>query len=68
MIEVHKLLTGKEQVDYKQFFTLADTPYVLRGHLKNLAKGRSKLDSRKKENFSSDKEWSIDGMGSQQKS
>jgi len=41
MIEVHKLLTGMEQVDYKQFFTLADTPYDLRGH------ERSRLDSKK---------------------
>jgi len=47
MIEVHKLLTGKEQVDYKQFFTLADTPYDLRGHEKKLVKDRSRLDSRK---------------------
>ena len=47
MIEVYKLLTGKEQVDHKQFFTLADTPYDLRGHEKKLAKGRSRLDSRK---------------------
>jgi len=47
MIEVYKLLTGKEQVDHKQFFTLADMPYDLRGHEKKLAKGRSRLDSRK---------------------
>jgi len=35
-IEVHKLklLTGKEQVDYTQFFMLADMPHVLRGHEK----------------------------------
>jgi len=47
MIEVYKLLSGKEQVDHKQFFTLADMPYDLRGHEKKLAKGRSRLDSRK---------------------
>ena len=47
MIEVYRLLTGKEQVDHKQFFTLADMPYDLRGHEKKLAKGRSRLDSRK---------------------
>jgi len=41
MIEVYKLLTGKEQVDHKQFFTSADMPYDLRGHKKKLAKGRS---------------------------
>jgi len=46
MIEVYKL-TGKEQVNHKQFFTLADMPYDLRGHEKKLAKGRSRLDSRK---------------------
>jgi len=40
MIEVYKLLTGKEQVDHKQFFTLADMPYDLTGHEKKLAKGR----------------------------
>ena len=36
MIEVYKLLTGKEQVDHKQFFTLADMPYDLIGHEKKL--------------------------------
>ena len=46
MIEVYKLLTRKEQVDHKQFFTLADMPYDLRGHEKKLVKGRS-FDSRK---------------------
>jgi len=47
MIEVYKLLTGKEQIDHKQFFNSADTPYGLRGHEKKLAKNRSRLDSRK---------------------
>jgi len=47
MIEVHKLLTGKEQVNYKQFFTLVDTPYDLRRHETKLVKDRSRLDSRK---------------------
>jgi len=47
MIEVYKLLTGKEQIDYRQFFNSADTPYGLRGHEKKLAKDRSRLDSRK---------------------
>ena len=47
MIEVYKLLTGKEQIDYRQFFNSADAPYGLRGHEKKLAKDRSKLDSRK---------------------
>ena len=44
MIEVYKLLTGKEQIDHRQFFNSADTPYGLRGHEKKLA---SRLDSRK---------------------
>ena len=65
MIEAHKLLTGKEQVDHKQFFILADKPYNLRGHEKKLEKGRSRLDSRK---FFSVKEWSMDGMVFRQKS
>ena len=47
MIEVYKLLTGKEQIDYRQFFNSADAPYGLRGHEKKLAKDRSRLDSRK---------------------
>ena len=47
MSDVCGLLIGKEQVDYKQFFTLADTPYDLRGHEKKLVKDRSRLDSRK---------------------
>jgi len=47
IVEVYKLLSGKEQVDHKQFFTLADMPYALRGHEKKLAKGRSRLVSRK---------------------
>jgi len=34
MIEVYKLLTGKEQIDHKQFVTLADMSYDLRGHEK----------------------------------
>ena len=65
MIEVYKLLTGKEQVDHKQF--LADMPYDLRGHEKKLAKGRSRLDSRKFFFSQKDLEWSMDGMVSRQK-
>jgi len=26
MVEVYKLLTGKEQIDHRQFFNSADTP------------------------------------------
>ena len=47
MIEVYKLLTGKEQIDHRQFFNSADTPYGLRGPEKKLANDRSRLDSRK---------------------
>jgi len=47
MIEVYKLLTGKEQIDYKQFFRLADNHYGVRGHNKKLSKDRSRLDTRK---------------------
>jgi len=43
MIEVYKLLTGKEQVDHKQFFTLADMPYDLRGHEKKTSKWQIKI-------------------------
>jgi len=32
MIEVYKILTGKEHIDSGQFFTLADNNYCLRGH------------------------------------
>jgi len=37
MIEVRKLLTGREQIDYKQFF----------GHGMKLIKERTRLDTRK---------------------
>jgi len=49
IIEVYKLLTGKEQIDHRQFFNSADTLYGLRRHEKKLAmaKDRSRLDSRK---------------------
>ena len=47
MIEVYKLLMGKEQIDYKQFFRLADNHYGVRKHEKKLSKDRSRLDTRK---------------------
>ena len=49
MIEVYKLLTGKEHIEYEQFFTLAQPHYGLRvrGHEKKLEKNRSRLDTRK---------------------
>ena len=35
MIEVYKLLMGKEQIDYEQFFfKLAENHYGIRGHEK----------------------------------
>jgi len=46
MIEVYKLLTGKEKIN-EQFFTLAEKPYSLRGHDRKLVKERSRLDTRK---------------------
>ena len=66
MIEVYKLLTGKEQIDSRQFFTLAQPHYSLRGHEKKLVKERSRLD-RLQGNISSAREWSMDGTISQQK-
>ena len=47
MIEVYKLLMGKEQIDYEQFFRLAENHYGIRGHKKKLTKVRSRLDTRK---------------------
>jgi len=47
IIEVYKLLTGKEQIDYKQFFRLAENHYGVRGHEKKLSKNSSRLDTRK---------------------
>jgi len=41
MIEVYKMLTGREQIDYKQ------NHYDLRGHGMKLIKVRSGLDTRK---------------------
>jgi len=32
MIEVYKLLTGREQINYRQFFTQVQNHYDLRGH------------------------------------
>ena len=47
MIKVYKLLTGREQIDYKQFFKPAKNPYDLRGHGMKLNKERPRLDIRK---------------------
>ena len=47
MIEVYKLLTRKEHIDYTQFFKLADNHYGVTGHEKKLTKDTSRLDTRK---------------------
>jgi len=47
MIEVYKLLTGREQIDCKQFFKPAQNHYGLRGHGMTLTKERLRLDTRK---------------------
>jgi len=47
MIEVYKLLTGREQIDFEQFFKPAQNHYDLRGHGMKLTKERSRLDTRK---------------------
>jgi len=43
----YKLLTGKDQIDYKQFFRLPENHYGVRWHEKKLSKDRSRLDTRK---------------------
>ena len=47
MIEVYKLLNGKENVAYDQFFTIALDKQHLRGHSLRLSKEGSRLDVRK---------------------
>jgi len=47
MIEVYKILNGKERIDSGQFFQVADDHYSLRGHRIKLSKKRSRLDIRK---------------------
>ncbi len=47
MIEVYKILSGKENVDSTQFFKIAENPHGLRGHSMKLVKDRSRLDTRK---------------------
>jgi len=47
MIEVYKLMTGKEQISPGQFFTPVGADYKLRGHDKKLTKARPRLDIRK---------------------
>jgi len=47
MIEVYKIMTGKDKIDKEQFFPLADSNYGLRGHSLKIRKDRSNLDIRK---------------------
>jgi hypothetical protein len=47
MIEVYKLLTGKERVNNGQFFQLAPSEHELRGHSLKLFAKRSHLEIRK---------------------
>jgi len=47
IIEVYKLLTGREQIDSKQFFQLAQNHHGLRGHGMKLTKERPRLDTGK---------------------
>lgn len=46
LIETYKLLTGKEGIEYEQFFTLSKTGYGLRGHSLKLEVHRSRLEAR----------------------
>ena len=47
MVEVYKILNGKEHIDSRQFFQVADDHYSLQGHRIKLCKKRSRLDIRK---------------------
>ena len=47
MIEVYKLMSGKEKVDHRQFFQISCSQYNLRGHNLKLLKKRSRLEVRK---------------------
>ena len=47
MIEVSKLMSGKEKVDQRQFFQISHSQYNLQGHNLKLLKKRSRPDIRK---------------------
>ena len=47
MIEVYKIMTGKDKIDKEQLFPLADSNYGPRGHSLKIRKDRSNLDIRK---------------------
>ena len=44
MIEVYKIVNGKEHIDSVQFFRLTENHYCMRGHERKLTKERSRLD------------------------
>ncbi len=46
LIETYKLVTGKENFDYKSFFTLTKNRFFLRGHTLKIEKRRSNLNIR----------------------
>ena len=47
LIEVYKIMTGKEKIEKEQFFHLADNSHGLRGHSLKIRKERARLDIRK---------------------
>jgi len=47
MIQVYKIMTGKDKIDREQLFQLADSNYALRGHSLKIRKDRRHLDIRK---------------------
>jgi len=42
-MEMFKIITGKEDIDYRQFFTLAPSHHDTRGHSLHLYISRSNL-------------------------
>jgi len=47
VIEVFKIMTGREKIEAEQFFELADNSHGLRGHTLKIRKGRAQRDVRK---------------------
>ena len=46
MILAYRLINGHEDIDYRKFFTLRDSPYNLRGHSKTIEKSNNRLNVR----------------------
>jgi len=44
IIDTYKILTGKENIESEQFFTISLNLYSLRGHNLNIQKHQSRLD------------------------